>query len=359
MKNKIFILLTMLLTLISFKEVKAESYNDTVDCRNYVGYQGNVYYYSIKQDKEYPISCTNNSFNIENAINILNNNGSLLDHELDNIDSFLIADNTNNRYLVPLSEGKYYQQRIDNYLYSFDIKTGTQYDKIEILDTEGMIIEKGSLFAAYSITVNGKTTGIFYADKDYVITEATGSYYQGYFTLEEAPNQSEEPDPNLNDYKLDLECLSDKEENHHYELYYKYPKTDDDSAHEISFRLKYNNLKGQISIDGKNEEINNDKEYKAEAKCEEDGETCKVLVARIVTENIDSNKASSIEIVPVSLKIDEETYSLGVDNSICQYQKVIDNPTTSSHHIIFIAIILIICGGLQIILKKKKILTKI
>jgi len=369
MKNKLYILLIIFISFVSIRITSALSLDDTIQCENvgnstYITYP-RYYYYSIKQNKPYVLTpCSNSAtISIREAMEEIKDN--LLEGELNGIEYLGIYHRRqiyfgHKYYLVPINNPKTYYE--EDFNISYNLST---HEAEYAVDPAGTIIEKGSIFLARNIIINEMLyEEIFYADKNYIITNVYGSDYNIYFILEEAPNQPKEPDNsvssnNVDNNKLDLECLSDEHGKHNCELYYIYQKAIDNMPHQISFRLSLNNLQGQIIINDKTEEINSDKEYTFEAKCEEDSDTCKVLAARLITENIDSTKTATMTIIPVNLKIDEETHALGIDNNKCTYSKVIKNPKTSTYNILFVALALIVSSGLLFFLKKKEILKKI
>ena len=357
MKKKIFILVVMLVAFVGIKEVNADlvnalDLNSTLQC----GDGWRIYYYSIKQDKSYPITCSSN-ITVAQAIESIR--GNLLEGELDNIDHYTYAI-CSNHYIIPGDVPVVSHIPIKNF------QIGTN-------------INKGTIFVAPHITFNGKTSSIFYADKNYVITSATGSYYETYYTLEVSPNQPEpepedsvipdEPndpevpsnpeDPNeQEDYKLDLKCLSDKDGSHHCELYYNRVSSESNKSNfEVKFRVHAKNVKGQIIINDETKELESNKEYTVNGECSD--ADCKVLLAKFNTKDVNRNSSSSMEIEPVSLRIDGEDKPINIENSKCEYSKVIENPKTSTYIILVATIIFIVFGGLLIVLRKKEVLTKV
>lgn len=338
MKRNLFRLLIMLVAFIGVKDVKALTLDDTIYCQN--GWPVADYFYSIKQNKTYPITCSSGAASITVYDAIKNN---LLEGELDNIEDFSIftwgydSNSSGFNYLTPVPSDAnvlIHDPWADNPSLS-----------------SGAIIEKGTILVAPYIVVNGNTQRIFYADMDYVISSAYGSYYDTYYTLE-ALNQPEE------NYKLDLKCLSDKDGSHYYELYYNGANSENnESEFEVKFRIQTKNVNGTININNKDLELESNKDYLVNGQCND--ADCNVLLAKFNMKDVNENSSSSITIEQVSLSINGEDKQINIENSKCEYSNVIKNPKTSTSIFLLAAIIFIAFGGLLIVLRKKDILTRV
>ena len=355
MKKKIFLLVIMLVAFLSVKEVNAEDYyrktlknvNDEISCDYIDGI------YSIKDNKEYFNRYHENTGLILNCPDRTTKTiAEVIDGKISD-DELLDGENI---YLYTFV----YAHNFWGWLTTFDGPVISDYsDTIVGVLKEGDILNKGTLFATWSVTVDGKTSSVFYADKDYVVAKVTGSDYHHYYELEpledepEEPSNPEEPAKQEEDYKLDLKCLSDKDGSHHCELYYN----GKNNEFEVKFRVQAKNVKGTININNKDLELESNKEYTVNGECSD--ADCKVLLARFNTKDINRNSSSSMEIEPISLRIDGEEKSINIENSKCEYSKVAENPKTSTYIILVATIIFAVFAGLLIALRKKEVLTKI
>ena len=371
MKKKMFLLVVMLVALFSVKEVNASAQQININESRCSGYL-----YSIKQNKLYYIP-NSDSMSCAEAIEGKIDQDELVDGN-SLISVSIYVDNEGCPENIGCKKNFLLTQKgnmiISDYdgtcIYGENSVTNPEcidyhYSSLNDLLERGFssIVKKGTIVIARSVTANGKTDQFFYTDKDYEIK----SYYSGYnsyFVLEPLDDESDEPnDPDVpneqvDDYKLDLKCLSDKDESHHCELYYNRVSSEsNESNFEVKFRVQAKNIKGQITINDETEELESDKEYTVNGECND--ADCKVLLAKFNTKDVNRNSSSSMEIEPVSLKIDGEDKPINIENSKCEYSKVIENPKTSTYIILVATIIFIVFAGLLIVLRKKEVLTKV
>ena len=354
MKKKIFLLVIMLVAFLSVKEVNAAEYHDktlkNVNDEIYCNYFRGVF--SVKDNKAYRFNksdCPSGSTKII---------AELIDGKISN-DELIDGENI---YLYTFA----YDAAHQDWLIAFDGPVIGEASTLSFLVMrKGDILKKGTLFAACNIVVEDKTSEIFYADKDYVVKDAYGSQYNTYYILESVddepvtPDEPEPEEPTVQEsYKLDLNCLSDKDGSHHCELYYNRVSSEsNESNFEVKFKVQAKNIKGQITINDETEELENDKEYTVNGECSY--ADCKVLLAKFNTKDINKNSSSSMEIEPVSLRIDGEDKPINIENTKCEYSKAILNPKTSNHVLLVVSIILFVLIGTYIVLKKKNLLTKV
>ena len=368
MKKKIFLLVVMLVALFSVKEVNAVTVSKVTvattqssNC-NYV--------FSIKQNKLYEIPLghtTTLAEEIEGKIgqDELIDGDSLVEVRVSwygHSGTYCLTQENN---IIYSGDENTYE---GTYIYGSDITSPVVYLSRGYTSLNLSTVKKGTIVLARSITANGETSRVFYADKDYKIKSFMGGY-NSYFVLEPVDDDPEEPvtpdEPNNSveptkqeDYKLDLKCLSDKDGSHHCELYYNRVNSEsNESEFKVKFRVNAKNVEGQITINDKTLELESNKEYTVNGKCSDSD--CKVLLAKFNTKDINKNSSSSMEIEPLSLKIDGEDKPINIENSKCEYSKEIENPKTSTYIILVATIIFIVFGGLLIVLRKKDVLTRV
>ena len=345
MKKKIFILVIMLVALFSVKDVYAaiSVSKVTVDMDKK---------YCVFNPKQNEVSC--------GYISDMFSEDELIDGDsLISISGLDIA-GAQSSYL--LTQGNFiFLDRNNSCFYGEDLANPVCSGLEGYLNG---VIKKGTIVFASSIHVDDLFYRVFYADKNYMIKSHGGGYgsYVDLEPLDEEPNEPSEPNdpekPNEQEenYKLDLKCLSDKDGSHHCELYYN--STNNDSGEfEVKFRVQAKNVKGTININNKDLELESNKEYTVNGECSD--ADCKVLLARFNTKDINRNSSSSMEIEPISLRIDGEEKSINIENSKCEYSKVAENPKTSTYIILVATIIFAVFAGLLIALRKKEVLTKI
>ena len=380
MKKKIFLLIVMLVALFSVKEVNALVTVEKVTMNQKFSYK---YLYSVKQNKLYNMKLNTPLSDVIDEDELVDGNSLIyVNIYVDNLgcqDDVPVVPECKRDFLLTqkgniiVSEYNhtcvYGENNITNPECFKESSSGDYYFTRSL----NGIVKKGTIVIARSVTANGKTDQFFYTDKDYKIIGFQGGY-NSYIVLEpieeepeepvtpdepkdpEEPSNPEEPSEQVDDYKLDLKCLNDKDGSHHCELYYN-GKNNDSGEFEVKFRVQAKNVKGTININNKDLELESNKEYTVNGKCSD--ADCKVLLARFNTKDINKNSSSSMEIEPVSLRIDGEDKPINIENSKCEYSKVIENPKTSTYIILVATIIFIVFGGLLIVLRKKEVLTKV